>query len=32
VLPRITGQAHLTARAQLLIDAQDPFAWGIGAG
>jgi len=32
VLPRITGQAHITARAQLLIDAQDPFAWGIGAG
>ncbi|CTP84123.1 hydroxyproline-2-epimerase [Xanthomonas translucens pv. arrhenatheri] len=32
VLPRITGQAHLIARAQLLIDAQDPFAWGIGAG
>ncbi|MBO9874801.1 MULTISPECIES: 4-hydroxyproline epimerase [Xanthomonas] len=31
VLPRITGQAFLTARAQLLIDPQDPFAWGIGA-
>jgi len=31
VLPRITGSAHITARAQLLIDGNDPFAWGIGA-
>jgi len=31
IAPRITGTAHLTARAQLLIDPADPFAWGIGA-
>lgn len=31
VLPTITGSAHVTARAQLLIDEADPFAWGIGA-
>jgi 4-hydroxyproline epimerase len=31
ILPRITGTAHITARAQLLIDPADPFAWGIGA-
>ncbi|MBB3275857.1 proline racemase [Pseudoxanthomonas sp. OG2] len=31
ILPRITGQAYLTARAQLCIDPSDPFAWGIGA-
>ena len=31
VLPRITGDAHITARAQLLIDADDPLAWGICA-
>ncbi|SEL16183.1 proline racemase [Pseudoxanthomonas sp. GM95] len=31
ILPRITGTAHITARAQLLIDPVDPFAWGIGA-
>ena len=31
VLPRITGSAHLTATSRLLIDADDPFAWGIGA-
>jgi proline racemase len=29
VLSRIVGHAHLTARAQLLIDEGDPFAWGI---
>ncbi|WP_045727853.1 4-hydroxyproline epimerase [Xanthomonas sp. GPE 39] len=32
VLPRITGQAYITSRAQLLIEPQDPFAWGIDAG
>jgi proline racemase len=31
VLPRIGGYAHITAKAQLLIDEDDPFAWGIGA-
>lgn len=31
IAPRITGTAHLIARAQLLIDPADPFAWGIGA-
>ncbi len=31
VRPTITGSAHITARAQLLIDPADPFAWGIGA-
>ncbi|HBK47543.1 MAG TPA: hydroxyproline-2-epimerase [Xanthomonadaceae bacterium] len=29
ILPRITGTAHITARAQLLLDPADPFAWGI---
>jgi 4-hydroxyproline epimerase len=32
VLPRITGQAWITSRAQLSIDPADPFAWGIGTG
>lgn len=31
VAPRIAGTAHVTARAQLLIDPADPFAWGIRA-
>lgn len=31
VLPRITGIAHITAQAELLIDETDPFAWGSGA-
>ncbi len=31
VLPRITGQAWITGRAELLIEADDPFAWGIRA-
>ena len=30
ILPRIVGQAWITARATLLIDPADPFAWGIG--
>ena len=29
VLPRITGQAWITGRAEILIEADDPFAWGI---
>ncbi|MBF8726768.1 4-hydroxyproline epimerase [Pseudomonas putida] len=29
IRPSITGQAFVTADAQLLIDEQDPFAWGI---
>jgi proline racemase len=29
VLPRIGGRAYITAQAQLLIDDDDPFAWGI---
>jgi 4-hydroxyproline epimerase len=29
-LPRITGQAHITAEADLLIDDADPLTWGIG--
>ncbi|WP_064746363.1 proline racemase family protein [Lysobacter antibioticus] len=31
VLPTITGSAHVTALAQLLIDPNDPFAWGVVA-
>jgi proline racemase len=31
VLPTITGSAHITAQARLLIDERDPFAWGIAA-
>ncbi|KZC17655.1 hydroxyproline-2-epimerase [Rhodanobacter sp. FW510-R12] len=31
VAPRIAGTAHVIARAQLLIDPADPFAWGIRA-
>lgn len=31
ILPRITGEAYITAKAQLCIDDADPFAWGIGA-
>ncbi|KAB0568943.1 4-hydroxyproline epimerase [Pseudomonas palleroniana] len=29
VRPFITGRAYMTADSTLLIDAQDPFAWGI---
>ncbi len=29
IRPFITGRAHLTADNTLLIDEQDPFAWGI---
>jgi 4-hydroxyproline epimerase len=31
VLPSITGSAYMTADATLLIDENDPFAWGITA-
>ncbi len=31
VLPRITGRAHLSAQGRLLVEADDPFAWGIAA-
>jgi 4-hydroxyproline epimerase len=30
ILPRISGQAYITAEATLLIDDADPLAWGIG--
>jgi len=29
IRPFITGRAHITAISTLLIDEQDPFAWGI---
>lgn len=29
IIPTIRGRAHLSAEAQLLIEADDPFAWGI---
>jgi len=29
ILPRITGQAWLTGKAELLLEPDDPFAWGI---
>ncbi len=29
IRPFITGRAYLTADSTLLIDEQDPFAWGI---
>ncbi|WP_460135928.1 4-hydroxyproline epimerase [Pseudomonas sp. S1_E04] len=29
VTPFITGRAYMTADSTLLIDAQDPFAWGL---
>lgn len=31
IAPRISGRAYITARAQLVIDPADPFAWGIVA-
>ncbi|MCL4697976.1 MAG: proline racemase family protein, partial [Burkholderiaceae bacterium] len=30
VLPFITGRAHVTLDAQVVIDPADPFAWGLG--
>jgi 4-hydroxyproline epimerase len=29
IIPFITGRAYMTADSTLLIDEQDPFAWGI---
>ncbi|NZA25099.1 proline racemase family protein [Luteimonas sp. SJ-92] len=29
VLPRVTGRAWITARSQILLDPEDPFAWGV---
>ena len=29
IIPRISGEAYITAEATLLIDDADPFAWGI---
>jgi 4-hydroxyproline epimerase len=29
VIPTIRGRAHVSAEATLLLDADDPFAWGI---
>lgn len=29
IIPTIRGRAHLSAEATLLIEADDPFAWGI---
>lgn len=31
ITPRITGRAWITAEATLVIDPDDPFAWGIDA-
>jgi 4-hydroxyproline epimerase len=30
VVPRVTGTAFVTADANLLLDPEDPFCWGIG--
>lgn len=30
IAPTITGTAHVTAEATLLLDPRDPFCWGIG--
>lgn len=29
IIPSITGTAHITAEASLLLDERDPFCWGI---
>lgn len=29
IVPRITGTAHVTSHATLLLDPEDPFCWGI---
>jgi proline racemase len=29
IAPRITGTAHITAEATLILDPADPFCWGI---
>lgn len=31
IVPRITGRAHLSGEGRLLIEADDPFAWGVVA-
>ena len=31
IVPRIVGSAFVTGEAELLIDPQDPYAWGIGS-
>ncbi|MDC8784577.1 proline racemase family protein [Roseateles koreensis] len=31
VLPRIEGRAHVTLDAQVVVQADDPFAWGLPA-
>ena len=30
IIPTITGAAHVTAEATLLLDERDPLCWGIG--
>jgi len=32
ILPTITGEAFVTATAELIVSDSDPFAWGIAAG
>lgn len=32
IIPTISGTAHVTAEATLLLDPRDPFQWGIRAG
>ena len=29
IAPVITGRAHITAEAKLILDEEDPFCWGI---
>ncbi|MGI8602900.1 MAG: proline racemase family protein [Verrucomicrobiales bacterium] len=29
ILPTVTGTAHVTAEAKLILDERDPFCWGI---
>ncbi|SED10339.1 4-hydroxyproline epimerase [Pseudomonas saponiphila] len=31
IIPTLRGSAHISAEATLLLDARDPFAWGIGS-
>jgi proline racemase len=31
IIPTITGSAHVTGEASLLLDPRDPFCWGIRA-
>lgn len=32
IVPTITGKAHLTAEATLILNEQDPYCWGIRPG